>query len=101
MLRTIYLSGRITGSENYIEMFNKAESLLEGDWNVINPVKLGECLAAKMKKTPSYYQYFKFDIKHLFKADAIYMLKGWEQSKGATAEHAIAVAINLPIHYEG
>lgn len=33
-------------------------------------------------------------------ADAIYMLKGWENSKGARAEHALAVALDLKILYE-
>lgn len=33
-------------------------------------------------------------------ATHIYMLKGWEKSKGATAEHATAVALGLTILYE-
>lgn len=33
--------------------------------------------------------------------DAIYMLRGWEQSKGATAEHAVAKWIGLEIIYQG
>jgi len=33
-------------------------------------------------------------------ADAIYMLKGWEYSKGANAEHAAAKALGLQIIYE-
>ena len=33
-------------------------------------------------------------------ADAIYMLKGWEHSKGANAEHAAAKALGLQIMYE-
>ena len=35
------------------------------------------------------------------KADALYMLKGWEHSPGARAEHAVALALKLPIEYEG
>lgn len=33
-------------------------------------------------------------------ADAIYMLKGWERSNGARAEHALATALNLEIKYQ-
>jgi len=33
-------------------------------------------------------------------ADAIYMLKGWEKSLGARAEHATATALGLEIIYE-
>lgn len=32
-------------------------------------------------------------------ADSIYMLKGWERSNGARAEHALAVALGLEITY--
>jgi hypothetical protein len=34
------------------------------------------------------------------KADAIYMLKGWEYSAGAHAEHALAKALGLEILYQ-
>jgi hypothetical protein len=37
----------------------------------------------------------------LIDSDAIYMLRGWEQSKGARAEHAVAVWIGLEIIYQG
>lgn len=33
-------------------------------------------------------------------ADAIYMLDGWAASRGATAELATAIAVNLPAYYE-
>lgn len=33
-------------------------------------------------------------------AEAIYMLKGWERSGGARAEHALATALRLEIKYE-
>lgn len=33
------------------------------------------------------------------KADAIAMLPGWEYSRGATAEHATAVALGLEVMY--
>lgn len=33
-------------------------------------------------------------------AEGIYLLRGWEQSKGATAERALAHALGLAIMYE-
>ena len=58
--------------------------------------------------------YFRRGMKHSIKtrsqwtcktfyghADALYMLHGWEHSLGARAEHAVAVALTLPIAYEG
>ena len=42
------------------------------------------------------------DVQNICRhADALYMLHGWEHSLGARAEHAVAVALNLPIAYEG
>lgn len=36
---------------------------------------------------------FDWDCNKVIYADAIYMLKGWEKSSGARAEHAVAVSI--------
>jgi hypothetical protein len=33
---------------------------------------------------------FKWDCEKIIDGDAIYMLKGWEKSPGARAEHAVA-----------
>lgn len=33
-------------------------------------------------------------------ATHLFMLRGWERSKGAIAEHATATALGLTIHYE-
>lgn len=33
-------------------------------------------------------------------AEAIYMMRGWENSKGARTEHALAVALGLRVMYE-
>lgn len=35
-----------------------------------------------------------------FQADAVYMLNGWRESLGATAEHAFALSISRPVFYE-
>ena len=33
--------------------------------------------------------------------DAIYLLKGWEHSRGANAEFAVAKALGMTFYYEG
>ncbi len=40
-------------------------------------------------------------LEALTRCTHIYMLRGWEQSKGATAEHAVAKWIGLEIIYQG
>jgi hypothetical protein len=37
------------------------------------------------------------DVKALMDCDAIAMLSGWEQSAGAAAEQAIAIACDIPV----
>ena len=50
----------------------------------------------------TYRELLARDMDHVFDdVDALYMLKGWEYSPGARAEHAVAVALELPIAYEG
>lgn len=45
---------------------------------------------------------FSDDIDYIInEAEAIAMMPGWRNSKGARAEHAVAVAIGLPIYYLG
>jgi hypothetical protein len=41
-----------------------------------------------------------WDLTVIQHADAIYMLEGWELSKGARAEHAVAVWLGKQIFYE-
>lgn len=42
----------------------------------------------------------KSDIIQLMHSDAIYMLEGYENSKGAFLEYMIAVKLEMPITYE-
>lgn len=41
----------------------------------------------------SFEDAFLWDITKVIQSRAIYMLKGWEQSMGAAAEHAVAVSM--------
>lgn len=43
----------------------------------------------------------RFDFNELMSCDTIYMLRGWERSIGARAEHAYAVFAEMRILYEG
>lgn len=65
---------------------------LSPDGNIEQYVKdFGFCLRTALKKDLSWIATY---------ATHIYMLKGWEFSKGAKAEHALAVALGLEIMYE-
>ena len=82
----IYISGAISGADNYEERFRKAEEYLtEKGWEVLNPTGI------KVDNL-TYEQYMELDLKLLDYADAIYMLEGWENSKGANREYGYALA---------
>ena len=40
------------------------------------------------------------DIEILTRCDAIYMIKGWEKSKGATKELELSQELGLEVYYE-
>ena len=40
------------------------------------------------------------DLEMLWRCDAIYMLKGWEDSRGAVTERDQAITIDLQVIYE-
>lgn len=93
-MKRIYISGAITGKTNYMEQFNEAEEALKkGGYSVINPAKIG----SNMPKDTSYEEYMDMSIMLLNMCDAIFMLEGWQQSKGANREYGYALAKDMII----
>lgn len=95
-----YISGAITNNPNYKKQFFNAEKHLESQGEtVLNPVKLGLMLELR-DGDPSWTDYMKLDIAALIQCDAVYMLQGWQSSKGATLEHYLAKELGLKIIYQ-
>lgn len=79
--KVVYLSGPITGVENYQEAFERAEEMLaEAGFTVLNPAKLPKGLTNE--------QYMRIDLAMIDAADVVYFLPGWENSKGSVMERA-------------
>lgn len=93
----IYISGPITNAPDYKERFSKAEQKLKAmhpDAGIINPAVLSELPLA-------YDEYMDLDLRLLDMCGAVYMLDGWEKSKGACIEYGYAIAKDLIVLEEG
>lgn len=93
----IYISGRITGSNNYERQFANAEEWLkEQGYKVINPVNVIRAL----KDIITYEQIMGIDVQLVAMSDGIFMLNGWQGSKGAKTELQVAKNLNKKIIYQ-
>ena len=100
--RIIYVAGPMTGIPefNFPAFHAAADKLAAEGWGVINPAGLDEAdVDANGDATKPWDYYLRRDIKYLADATAIYMLPGWENSKGASLEHHIAQALGMEIIY--
>lgn len=88
----IYISGKITGTIDYIQRFERAEKSLS-NYIVINPAKVN----AQLPIETTWEEYMKMSMCMLEMCNAIYMLKGWEDSKGARLEYEFAKLKNYKI----
>ena len=87
-MKRIYLSGGITGIENYSQIFKRKQTELEElGYEVLNPALLGLI----MPTSATWQEYMNLCIPMLDMWHGIYMLDGWEKSKGATEEFNYAV----------
>lgn len=90
----IYISGPITNVLDYKEKFDQAEKHLKEKYpnaEIINPTMI------VLPSSCKHEDYMKIDFMLLDLANAIYMLKGWDLSKGCNQEYGYAVAKNLII----
>ena len=107
----IYLAGAIRGMPDFnVPAFDKAQAFLELlSHEVFNPIaysrKLyGEDIYTKPSNEEgepvgiNSREVFAADLKWICEeAEAIALLPGWENSKGATAERAVGLALGLKI----
>ena len=87
----IYIAGPMTGLPDFnFPAFRDAAARLRGmGYEVINPAEL-----VPEPGTP-WLECMRIDIAALIHCDAICMLPGWEKSRGACLENAIAKGLNM------
>ena len=93
---SVYISGSISGRDRLDAEyhFKSVQDKIEQDENryVYNPMDF--------KERDCWEDYMRDGIAALVDADAILMLNGWQESRGACLERNIAFELKIPIYYE-
>ena len=92
----VYIAGKITGlpQTEFVANFKNVENILKDKGNqVLNPTRLFEYEL-------EYEQYMAIDRILIEAADAVYMLKNWEDSPGAMRDREHAIKLGKKIYYE-
>lgn len=112
--RSIYVAGPMRGVPLYnFPAFDAAAMRLTWEgWHVVSPAELDRRRGFDPLELPIDFDWstvpqgfnlreaITCDLEHLQNCDAIYMLDGWQRSKGARAELATAEWLGLEILYQ-
>lgn len=97
-MTTYYISGKITPTHgesqlDNLEQFNLAEEILQNEGHLVfNPARL------EVEGGAPWEWYLARDLKYIFEnRPVLYMLKGWEDSRGARLEKELAELLGLEI----
>lgn len=110
MKKRIYIAGPMRGIPHFnFPAFDSAKYTLEkAGWDVISPADMDRKRGFEgvgmtgFEEIPDIEmeEIIKSDIQAIFDSDAIFMLTGWENSTGATAEHALAIWLKKEIIHQ-
>lgn len=93
----VYISGAIAHHDlqERMETFGKAEEhLARQGWCPVNPFNNG------VPQSSHWTEHMRADIMLLLGCEAIYMLRGWELSKGAKLELDVASSCGIKVLFE-
>ncbi len=109
MKKTIYLSGKISDNtlagvkRNLKKFFVVEKRLKKKGYDVFNPADHEDASTHSIlgREDGTWEHYLSFDVIWIVtRRPMMYMMKGWEKSRGARLEHAVARRLNLFILYE-
>ena len=101
----IYIAGPMSGivGLNWDAFDQKELELISAGWDVVNPAGMDREMGIDPNGELDEYDYEDAagrDIEALKSCDAIYMMAGFQYSKGACWERALAKHWGLPRYYE-
>lgn len=93
-LKKVYISGPITGTKDYLARFEEIETAFARQGvEVINPAKVN----ANLPESTTWEEYMRISLCMLGMCDGIYMMEGWQQSRGASLEYAYARGMGITV----
>lgn len=96
----VYISGPMTGwpREVYMRRFNVADRVLKNyGYQTLNPTRVWACRWPWLYRLVGYRLTLLYDLWLLMtRADRIFVLPGWEKSKGASIEVEVARVLDIP-----
>lgn len=92
-MKKIYIAGPMTGLPelNFPAFHAAAAALRATGIDAVNPAEINP------DTTMPWAECMRRDIEQLVKCDGIHLLRGWENSRGASLEHHIASQLGLSI----
>lgn len=93
----IYISGPITGTDDYLGRFAAAEARITAAGHAaMNPARICACMPES-----EWHEYMQVAMVLLRQCDTIYMLNNWQGSEGAKRELVKASEWNMKVIMEG
>lgn len=111
MTGRIYVSGPIKGHADFLEKFAVAtREVIAMGAEPLNPTDIAACeigdeplctYPGEMLETGHTWQcYMRHDLELMVHCDGIYMMRGWEKSKGASEELRICQMLGMEIYFQ-
>lgn len=101
-LKSIYIAGPIANTTDFVERFTMARrEVVKLGYTPVCPIELnGVDENSRKEDAENRLAYLRKDLHALIEADGIYLLRGWENSRGARLEKLIADGLGLLILYQ-
>lgn len=98
--KTLYVAGPVSGTTDYSERFR--QGCMEVAQLGYVPVSPLEVFTSEDTTSEETWQLaIRADIRALLECHGAFMLRNWEDSRGARLEHYIAVSLDMLVLYQG